>query len=190
VAEQGFFEFRWIDVLPFQRLLIEWHQEPTFSSEKSVLPNVKRIRDGNQQSDGARRFGRPRRSGIPDWEKRMSSSATVSSCQPLVFPKGRKWKKIRFPSGPDTACRLFAGPEAAPVPVSIRYLSGMGISLILPGRMEVGPVVRIQLFNQGRQFQCQATVRLATLDELPDGTVVIEGSFSRELSNEELHGLL
>jgi hypothetical protein len=120
----------------------------------------------------------------------MSSSPTSISAQPLVFPKGQKWKKVRFPCGPETACRLFAGTDRAPVVVSIGYLSGMGISLILPSRVHLGPVVAIELFNQARQFQCPATLKVVTLEQLPDGTVVVEGSFTSELSNEELHGLL
>jgi hypothetical protein len=106
------------------------------------------------------------------------------------MPKGRKWKKARYPCGPSTICRFCARPNQMPEAATIRNLSGVGISLLLGHRLERDTWVIVDLLNLSRKFNCQLNMRVTGTEEQPDGRWVVEGAFSRELRNSEFLELL
>ena len=96
----------------------------------------------------------------------VSPVSSLSSAHPDHLPKGRRWKKVRQPCGPDTQCRLQASLESPPESVRIRNLSGFGISLILGRRLEPGTVLTLDLFNRPHRFDCQVTMRVVSVGGL------------------------
>jgi hypothetical protein len=106
------------------------------------------------------------------------------------FPKGRRWKKARYPGGPDLSALLYLNPDEAPADTSIRSLSGFGISLMLNRRLEPGSLVLIDLVNSATACRCQLPMRVVASVAQPDEQFLVEGAFGRELRNAEVLGLL
>jgi hypothetical protein len=120
----------------------------------------------------------------------MTEPAPSCPDQPSEIPKGRRWKKYGHPGNPETSCRLFLEGGAEPIPAAIRKLSGNWINLTVPRRIETGIEVTLGLTNASRQVECEVVLRVRHAQEQPDGTCVVEGAFTRELSNREMLGLL
>jgi PilZ domain len=120
----------------------------------------------------------------------MPEPKPVSIGSTNLRPRGRRWKKIRFPCNPDTACRLSIGSARDPELVRVRNLSGIGISLVLSRPIPPGTVVTVDLWNPSRHVDCQVPARVVSLEPDSAGHFIMEGAFSRELSNEALKGLL
>ena len=74
-------------------------------------------------------------------------------------------------------------------PQSIHTISAGGISLIVDRPIAPGSTVTLDLYHIARKFFCQLSVRVISLTE-EDGTLVMRGAFERELTEEELQGLL
>jgi hypothetical protein len=106
------------------------------------------------------------------------------------FPKGRRWKKARYPGGPDLSAFLHSNPAEAPAKVSIRSMSGFGISFLLNRGLEPGSLMQIDLINSATAFHCQAPMRIVASVAQPDEQFLVEGAFGRELRNAEVLGLL
>ena len=106
------------------------------------------------------------------------------------LPKGRRWKKVRFPCGPHLSASLFLKPTGGPEPVTVRNLSGIGISLLLSDNLEPGTVGTLALVNRATGFGCQVAMRVVSSVPQPDGQIIGEAVFTRELRNVEVQGLL
>ena len=120
----------------------------------------------------------------------MRDPKPVSADSPNPFPRGRRWKKVRFPCSPETSCHLFTDPARSPESVRVRNLSGIGISLILSRPVAPGTLVTVDLWNPSRRVDCRVPARVVSLDQDSEGRFILEGAFTRELSNEALKGLL
>jgi hypothetical protein len=106
------------------------------------------------------------------------------------FPKGRRWKKVRFPCGPDLSACLFHTPDELPEKATLRNLSGIGISFLLNHGLEPGMMVLVQLINSATAFGCQVPMRVVSSVAQPDDHFLVDGAFARELRNAEVQGLL
>jgi hypothetical protein len=120
----------------------------------------------------------------------MPDPKPLSTGNPNPFPRGRRWKKTRFPCSPETCCQLFSDPARDPEAVSVRNLSGIGISLVLSHPIPPGTVVTVDLRNPSRQVDCRVPARVVSLERDPEGRFILEGTFTRELSNKALQGFL
>jgi len=106
------------------------------------------------------------------------------------FPKGRRWKKVRFPGGPDLTAWLHTQPDELPAKAAVRNLSGFGISLFLNRDLEPGALITVDLVNATTAYHCQAPMRILSSVVQPDNQFLVEGLFARELRNVEIQGLL
>src|SRR5262245_844427 len=116
-------------------------------------------------------------------------SITPASVTPRL-PKGRRWKKVRFPCGADLSANLFTNPDGIPERPVLRNLSGIGISFFLTRQLKPGLVVMVQLVNSVTAFGCQVPMRVVSCAAHADEQFLVEGAFSRELRNAEVQGLL
>src|SRR5262249_4934266 len=123
-------------------------------------------------------------------ETSMSTPVPSALVPPTVLPKGRRWKKVRFPCSSATTGQLLVSPEERSEPVIVRNLSGIGVSLVLSQWMKPGSLVTLALANTPRQFGCQVPMRVVSVEETSDGSFILEGAFARELRNVEVQNLL
>lgn len=106
-------------------------------------------------------------------------------------PKGTERRRAtRYPVTLETAKHLIAQIEGDAWPARVRNISVSGISLILGRRVEPETVVNLELFNKDHHFYCKVPLRAIYILEHADGNFMLGGAFVRELTNEELRGLL
>jgi hypothetical protein len=74
--------------------------------------------------------------------------------------------------------------------VPVRNISQGGINLRLAHRIDPGTILTMKLFNTRRRFECSLPVRIIYNLERPDGDFLVGGAFERELTENEVNGLL
>jgi hypothetical protein len=100
-----------------------------------------------------------------------------------------KRKSVRFePKGPPP--RLIANLKGDPYPAKVRNISAGGISILTSRPVQLDTVIEVSLFNKSRNFDCTVPLRAIYLIDSPEGTYILGGAFTRELSDEEVRGLL
>lgn len=110
---------------------------------------------------------------------------------PLPTSRGADRRRAtRYPCNLETANHLIAQLEGDVWPARVRNVSVTGISLVLARRVEPETVVNLELFNKVHHFYCKLPLRVVYILERADGTFMLGGAFSRDLTNEELQGLL
>ncbi|SRR5260370_29677055 len=120
--------------------------------------------------------------------------AVQPSLRPTPIPgqlRGTERRKaIRYQCGLETASYLLAQIENDSYPAKVRNISVTGVSLIVARRLEPEAVVGLELYNKARRFYCKVPLRAIYIMELADGQFMVGGAFTRELSANELAGLL
>lgn len=135
------------------------------------------------------------RAATPAYDGRVALTPIV---QPSVIPLAQfarprpteRRRAIRYNCTLETSANLIAQVQGDTTLAKVRNISVTGISLILPRRLEAETVVELELFNKARQYYCRVPLRVVYVMEHLDGNFLVGGAFGRELSNEELNGLL
>lgn len=99
-------------------------------------------------------------------------------------------RSVRYPCNLATSQHLVAVVDAVGGVSKVRNISVDGISLIVSRRLDPEAIVNLQLVNRGRLFGCQVPMRVVYVLDHPEGDFIVGGAFTRELSVEEVMGLL
>jgi hypothetical protein len=108
----------------------------------------------------------------------------------LLPPSEERRHFPRYPIDPAKRADLVAHLLAAERhPAHILDLSRMGISLLCDHRLNPGEVVPLSLHHIPRRFECQLAVQIIFAEE-SQGAFLLGAAFTRELTDEEMAGLL
>jgi hypothetical protein len=99
----------------------------------------------------------------------------------------RKW--LRYPSS-ELSANLILEPEESGWPAEPHDISRSGIRLVLTRRLEAGTEATAVIYHPGRQFFVRVPMRVAYVIAQPGDRFILGGTFVRELSDDELRGLL
>ena len=81
-------------------------------------------------------------------------------------------------------------PDGASCPAQPQDISRSGVRLVLARRLDAGTEATAVVYHPGRQFFVRVPMRVAYVIEQPGGRFILGGAFARELSDDELRGLL
>lgn len=109
------------------------------------------------------------------------------SIEPATY---RRRGPLPRPAGLETAYHLSAMVEPGYCRAGVRNISPEGLSLVLNRRIEPGSVVSVDVYNKARRYSCQVPLRVVYVLEHPGGDYILGGAFARELSDDEVQGLL
>lgn len=99
-------------------------------------------------------------------------------------------RAIRYECGLETSCQLMAQVDGDAWPAKVRNISVSGISLVVARKLDPETRVNVELYNKSRKYYCQIPLRIIYVLEKQDGNYILGAAFTRELSLEELQGLL
>jgi hypothetical protein len=102
-------------------------------------------------------------------------------------------RAVRFPCGLGTSRHLtvkFRDDESALVVALVRNISANGISLLVNRPLEAGTLRRVQLCRPSRCWCSDVPLRIVYSVPHPEGEFIVGASFDRELTRDELNGLL
>ncbi len=118
----------------------------------------------------------------------MTSTVTTARRASKYRIESRR-RHPRFPCGPCTFGLLAAGKDTPLELVGVRNISQSGAGLVLNRFIEPGSVVVLNLFNWRRNIATRALLRVVHTSPHPDGTYLLGGAFTEELSAEEVQWL-
>jgi hypothetical protein len=118
--------------------------------------------------------------------------------QPSVIPLAKfgrphptdRRRAIRYQCTLETSANLIAQVEGDTMLAKVRNISVTGISLVLAQKLEPETVLDVEVFNKTRQYYCRVPLRVVYVLDHADGNFLVGGAFGRELTDEELKGLL
>ena len=118
--------------------------------------------------------------------------------QPSVIPLAQfarprpteRRRAIRYQCTLETSAHLIAQVEGDTTLAKVRNISVTGVSLILARRLEPETVLDVEFFNKARNYYCRVPLRIVYVLDHVDGNFLVGGAFGRELTNDELKGLL
>jgi hypothetical protein len=116
----------------------------------------------------------------------QSSESWVKASKPPGSEQ-RRW--TRFLCAPGIRCSLLAG-STEPCSATVRNISAGGASLIVGHKIPLGTVLNIQLKNAVRNYSCDQEMRVVYSIEDAKGAFVLGGSFTNELTKDDLQQLL
>jgi hypothetical protein len=114
----------------------------------------------------------------------------VGSGNSQLTPAIERRRAMRYACNLEVSTKLIAQVDGDTWPAKVRNISVSGISLIVGHRLDLETLVNVELYNKSRKFLCQVPLRILYVLEKRDGSFIIGAAFTRELSQEELQGLL
>jgi hypothetical protein len=106
----------------------------------------------------------------------------------LIKTERRQW--IRYSSGVEVTCRLLGTGEDHSWSGEIQDVSAMGAGLVCSCAFERGAMLEVQPLYRVWNFGGALRMRVKHSIVLPSGSWLLGCTFERELSEEELRGLL
>ena len=120
----------------------------------------------------------------------MADPTAVSEVRPSPSPGAERRKFFRYVPGLETRGHLIADVGGDFWPVDIRNISAGGVSLVFDRRVEAETRLTIRLYNTARNFFSQLPIRVLYSVAHPGGEYILGCAFTRELSADEVQGLL
>ncbi|HEV3204649.1 MAG TPA: PilZ domain-containing protein [Gemmataceae bacterium] len=114
----------------------------------------------------------------------------VGNANSQPTPAIERRRALRYGCNLEVFSKLIAQVDGDTWPAKVRNISVTGISLIVGHRLDLETLVNVELYNKSRKFLCQVPLRILYVLEKQDGNFIIGAAFTRELSQEELQGLL
>jgi hypothetical protein len=119
-----------------------------------------------------------------------ASLAITPPLKTLALLRRERRRAYRYQCGLESSYDLVAQLEADRSLARVRNISASGISLVLVRRVEPDAVLNVELYNKGRRFYAQVPLRILYVLEHPEGDFLAGGAFVRELTHQEIQGLL
>ena len=107
----------------------------------------------------------------------------------LLPPSEERRHFPRYKIHRGTRAQLVAHLDGEPWPAHVLDLSNGGLSLLFDRPLKPGQVVALSLHHIPRRFVCELPVRVVFAAEF-QGAFQLRAAFTRELTDEELAGLL
>ena len=119
----------------------------------------------------------------------MNRRTRVLPPQPVISQELERRRFPRHAANVATQSHLVATDVGEVSPRSILSISAGGISLITDLPIAPGRIATLDLYHIARRFFCQIPVRVVTLTG-SEGSFIVRGAFTRELTQGELQALL
>ncbi|HEV3258946.1 MAG TPA: PilZ domain-containing protein [Gemmataceae bacterium] len=111
---------------------------------------------------------------------------------PAFSPTGDEPERRQWPRNPagEIIATFIPEPQPAPPFVAVENLSPGGIRLLLYRRYDVGTALHMRLQRPGRNLVCVVAGKVVYVVEERAGLFITGCDFDRQLSDDELRGLL
>jgi hypothetical protein len=119
-------------------------------------------------------------------EYAMATQLLTKAVRSKTNPAVRHRLAIRYHPGPDTTCGLFTSIGKQSLPCPINDISISGVSICVDDEIPEGSYVVLELRNTHRDFCRLVQLKVLRVNYRSDGSTIISGIFTKQLSYDEL----
>jgi PilZ domain len=117
-----------------------------------------------------------------------TGSMTNSSANTAFWLERRAALRLALHGG--ASCHLVAAVGETYWPARVLDISTTGVRLLLRRRFDLESRVLVELANGSRAFARALVMRVAHVEQQPDGSYLLGGEFARRLSHDEVMALI
>jgi hypothetical protein len=130
------------------------------------------------------------------WEKTMRAGLLrpAPTRKQTGSQRPERRRATRYPCGLGASRHIVAKvqPQAseAKITAHVRNISATGISLLVNRALDPETILYVELCRPSRFWFCEVPVRVVYTVQHPEGEYIVGGAFMRELTDDEVKGLL